>query len=217
MVDVLPLFPLGTVLFPGAALPLQVFEPRYRRLVEDLLAAPEPRVFGVVAIREGHEVGSGSIRSLYDVGCTAEVSQVRQVDDGRFLLATVGRRRFRLIELDESLAYLQANVEMLDEPLGPAAPEDREAEVRATFSSYRGLFDGPEQQTELPDDPAALSYAVAAGLVVPLPERQALLESADTGQRLAAEARLLARELTLIRGMRTVPLPQPPLRPGSLN
>jgi Lon protease-like protein len=66
----LPLFPLGTVLFPGVLLPLHVFEERYRSMVRDLLDAPaEERRFGVVAIREGREVGADGIRALHAVGC----------------------------------------------------------------------------------------------------------------------------------------------------
>ena len=212
----MPLFPLATVLYPGAPLPLQVFEPRYRQLVEELLGGPEPRRFGVVAIREGHEVGAGSIRSLYDVGCTAEMTEVRRAGDGRYLLMTVGGQRFRLRELDRSRPYLRAEVELLDEPAG-AGTEPTAAEVRAAFASYRELLDVPTATVADDLDPTGLSYAVAAGLIVALPERQELLEAPDAGRRLATEARLLAREMQLIRGLRTVPLPQPPLRPGSLN
>ena len=217
MAELLPLFPLGTVLFPGSVLPLQVFEPRYRLLVEDLLVQPEPRRFGVVAIREGHEVGADSIRSLHDVGCTAEVAQVRRVADGRYLLATVGATRFRLLGLDRSRAYLQATVELLDEPTGSGLSADRVDEVRRVFASYRALLAGSEEAPSLPDDPTALSYVVAAGLAVPVPERQALLDAPETTGRLGLAARLLARELTLIRDLGTVPLPQPPIAPGSLN
>ena len=73
MTHLLPLFPLGTVLFPGGLLPLHIFEPRYRALMHDLMSEPEPWSFGVVAIREGHEVGADSLRSLYDVGCNAVI------------------------------------------------------------------------------------------------------------------------------------------------
>ncbi len=71
MSETLPLFPLGTVLFPGLLLPLHIFEDRYRKLVRDLLAGPEPRRFGVIAIRKGRETGIGGISALHEVGCTA--------------------------------------------------------------------------------------------------------------------------------------------------
>ena len=65
MSDTLPLFPLGTVLFPGLVLPLHIFEDRYRRLIQDLLAGPEPRRFGVIAIREGRETGITGVTALH--------------------------------------------------------------------------------------------------------------------------------------------------------
>src|SRR5437764_10932817 len=119
-----PLFPLGTVLFPGMPLPLHVFEQRYRDLVQDLLAAPEPRSFGVVAIREGHEVGTGSVRSLYDIGCVATLTQVQRFPDGRFAVMAVGTQRFRLVDVDRARPYLRATVDLLGEPAGDEAVLD---------------------------------------------------------------------------------------------
>ncbi len=118
--DVIPLFPLGTPLFPGVVLPLQVFEPRYRRLVRDLLERPEgtTRRFGVVAIRQGWEVEDVSpAEALYDVGCTATLQTVRPQPDGGFRIITVGGDRFRLLDLlvGEEPPYLQAEVEWLAE------------------------------------------------------------------------------------------------------
>ena len=73
--SVIAVFPLGTVLVPGLVLPLHIFEPRYRTLIHDLLALPAPeRGFGVVAIREGHEVGVDGARALADVGTRASAS-----------------------------------------------------------------------------------------------------------------------------------------------
>src|SRR5262245_13729363 len=116
----LPLFPLGTVLFPGLVLPLRVFEARYRTLVQDLSALPADvaREVGVVAIRRGWEVerngpGGGSLSAgatpdLYDVGCTAEIRDITEHPDGRYDLVSVGRRRFRLLHLmpDAGTPYL---------------------------------------------------------------------------------------------------------------
>ena len=104
----MPIFPLGTVLYPGLLLPLHIFEERYRRLVRDLVSVPDDadRRFGVVAIREGREVGSDGVRALHGVGCTAELRQVEAYEDGRFDIVTVGTTRFRLISLDPSMPYL---------------------------------------------------------------------------------------------------------------
>jgi len=84
MPEMLPLFPLGAVLYPGMLLPLNIFEERYRQLVRDLLDQPEPREFGVIAIRHGRETGIDGVSDLYEVGCTAEVRQVEEHEDGRY-------------------------------------------------------------------------------------------------------------------------------------
>lgn len=213
--DRLPLFPLGTVLFPGAALPLHVFEPRYRALVEDLLAGPEPRSFGVVAIREGHEVGADSVRALHEVGCVAVVREVQRAPDGRYGLLTFGGRRFRLLDIDRSRAYLQADVQQLDEPAGGDKADEWATKARVALAAYaevRGATVG-----ELPAEPTALSYAVAAALAVDLPERQALLAAPDTTARLATEVALLTRETAVTRTLGAVPLAAPPVPRSSLN
>ena len=109
---VIPLFPLSSLLVPGLVLPLHVFEPRYRSLLEDLSALPEDeRGFGVVAIREGHEVGSDGVRALYDVGTFASLREVTTLEDGRSDIMTVGAGRFRLLSLVPGKPYLQAEVE----------------------------------------------------------------------------------------------------------
>ncbi|GAB3343912.1 LON peptidase substrate-binding domain-containing protein [Modestobacter lapidis] len=120
-VEVIPLFPLGTPLFPGVVLPLQVFEPRYRRLMADLTGLPadsEGRRFGVVAIRQGWEVERvAPAEALYDVGCTAVLRAVALQPDGGYQVVTVGSDRFRLLDVlvTEDPPYLQARVEWLDE------------------------------------------------------------------------------------------------------
>jgi Lon protease-like protein len=130
--DLIPLFPLGTPLFPGVVLPLQVFEPRYRRLVSDLMALPEGdgRFFGVVAIRQGWEVEQvAPAAALFDVGCTARLQAVRPQPDGGFRIVTVGADRFRLLEVVVAAdpPYLRAEVEWLaEEEVAEEAAADHE-------------------------------------------------------------------------------------------
>jgi Lon protease-like protein len=124
MSELLPLFPLSTVLFPGLRLPLHIFEERYRLLVAHLRAQPEPRRFGVIAIRQGREVGADGVTALHEVGCVATVRQIVPHADGRFDLAAVGTERFRLLRVDDSLPYFRGEIELLaDEAVpGKAGP-----------------------------------------------------------------------------------------------
>ncbi len=227
----LPLFPLGTVLFPGVVLPLHVFEPRYRTLVRHLMDQPEgeAREFGVVAIRRGWEVG-GQDDSLYEIGCTAELKQVRSYEDGRFDIVSVGRRRFRLRDVDRTAApYLCGDVDWLPEQAGtPGFAERLAPSVLAAFRRYLELLaeaDGGDTEQaatvasdQLPDDPAVLSHLVATAASLPIEDRQRLLGAADTASRLRAELSLLGRETALLRELRAVPVPLSELRvESSLN
>jgi uncharacterized protein len=204
----LPIFPLGAVLFPGLVLPLHVFEERYRLLVRDLLGGDEPYRFGVVSIELGHEVGPGAARRLASVGCTAEVHDVQRHEDGRYDLVTTGERRFRVEDVDESLPYLQADVTMLPEEDGPGAA-GAVAPVSGLFRRYceRLVEHGAEvtDLEELPGEPLALSYLVAASLVLDRSDKQRLLRAEHAAARLRLEYQLLRRENLLLETFPTVP------------
>jgi uncharacterized protein len=206
----IPLFALGTVLFPGAVLPLRVFEERYRLLVRDLLARPEPRRFGVVAIELGHEVGPGAARRLASVGCTAVVHRVVPHQDGRFDLVTVGQERFRITEVDESPPYPRATVTPLPDEAG-SDPDGPAAQVGRLFQRYvRHLADAGGQLADPidpPADPVRLSYFVAGLLIAGRGDKQRLLEAPDAAARLRLEADLLARENGLLSRLPTTPAP----------
>ena len=222
MSETLPLFPLGTVLFPGLLLPLHIFEDRYRQLVRDLMDGPEPRQFGVIAIRHGRETGVDGIRALHEVGCTATLRQVKPLDDGRYDMVTVGARRFRLAALDDSGPYLRGRVELLTEETGePAAAAKAVQVVRELFRAYLSALAerGVTQISvpELPDDPVTLSYLVGASMIIDLSDRQGLLAEPDALRRLAAERALLARELTMLRALTATPAPDLRNSPYSSN
>jgi len=200
----LPLFPLGTVLFPGLVLPLHVFEERYRRLVRDLVTEPEAeRQFGVVAIREGREVGSDGVRALHPVGCIARLRRVDPYDDGRFDILSTGTQRFRLDGVDTSLPYLRGDVEILDEPTGES-PAPLAGVVASAFDAYRRAL-GATASAELPEEPQSLSYLVAATLVLELSDKKRLLEAPDTTDRLRRELCLLRRETALLGLLPSLP------------
>jgi len=139
----LPLFPLHTVLCPGVALPLKVFEERYRAMVKRCLELDEP--FGVVLIRDGREVGAAAT-SIATVGTIAEIREAAKYSDGRYDLLVVGTRRFRI----ESVAvgrrpYLVAEVTELDEPVGdPELAGQMTVEVTQRFVRYLALLQPAE-------------------------------------------------------------------------
>ncbi|WP_030144903.1 LON peptidase substrate-binding domain-containing protein [Spirillospora albida] len=220
MIERVPLFPLGTVLFPGLVLPLHLFEERYRLLVGDLLDRPEPRAFGVIGIELGHEVGAEAAHRLAEVGCLAELREVTPHPDGRYDVVTVGTRRFRLKGLDRSRPYLQGEVDLLPEEPGADA-EAVARRVRLLFALYRRRLaaaagpGGIAESLEPPDDPVGLSYAIAAAAVLDGHDKQRLLECEDAALRLRAEAHLLARENRLLDVLPMVPAGQ--FLDGSFN
>jgi uncharacterized protein len=203
----LPLFPLGTVLFPGLVLPLHVFEERYRLMVRELLEARGDRgSFGVVAIRAGHEVGADAVSAMYDVGCRADIRQVTPYDDGRYDLLGTGGRRFRLRSVSTARPYLVGDVEWLDEEVGDDATVLAAAAVHA-FRGYQRQVAGQEAggAEELPRDPVVLSYLIAAAVVLDIADKQRLLAAPDASRRLRLACGLLRRETELLRTLRAVP------------
>jgi len=218
----LPLFPLGTVLFPGLVLPLHIFEDRYKKLVRDLLDGPEPRRFGVVAIREGRETGVDGVSALYDIGCTATVREISELDDGGYDLITVGTDRFRLAGIDTSGTYVSGDVEMLADDVGDTAAAGLvTSAVQTAFRGYLNLLADRGAATisvpDLPDEPVLLSYLVAASMIIELPVRQGLLAQPDAARRLAAERVLLVRETTMMRELGSTPAPDLRSSPYSPN
>src|SRR5450759_276964 len=174
MRELLPLFPLDRVLFPGEALPLYAFEERHRRMVRDVLDGPGPGCIGVIAIREGRESGTGGVRALHEIGCTATLRQAKEQDDGRFVLVTVGTKRFRLAGLDHSRPYPRGEVDLLGEDTGDQTAARLTAlAVHRAFRAYvealAGPGAGPVQIPDLSGDPVGLSYLVAETMILDLP------------------------------------------------
>jgi Lon protease-like protein len=191
------MFPLGTVLLPGAVIPLHVFEPRYRALVRDCLAAPEHE-FGIVLIARGHEVGGGDHR--LDVGTVARMMQVAELDDGRFAMVCVGTRRIRVNAWLPDDPYPLADVDdWPDEPVGDdrleafevalAAAAARVQRAAALAAELGDSVAGVELDLGRVDDPVAASYAVCAVAPVGAADTQALLCEPHPAARVA---RLLA-------------------------
>lgn len=198
----LRLFPLNTVLFPGAVLNLHVFEPRYRQMIAECLEAKE--AFGVVLIREGDEAGDPDV-TPNEVGTAAEITEVTPLPAGRYYLRSVGRRRFRLQEIVSRDPYLLADVEYLDDPAGDGETLERiRTEVAGEFREYVKLivaFSGTPASDELPADPVAASFAIADALQVADALKQRMLEHRSAAERLEAELLLLRRLLPQLRAL----------------
>lgn len=213
--ETLPLFPLSTVLLPGASLPLHVFEPRYRQLTTDLVNEIVPdRRFGVVGIRQGWEVGDDNVDSMHDVGCSALLQDVRQLPEGRYDITSSGERRFRLLQIDrEAAPYLMARVEWLPdtEPEAETARvSDRiVASARSAHERYHqtGLRSEPQEAPSDDTELGNLAYALAEDCVLSPEDRQDLLAETDPLARLRLVRKLMLREAEFLRELRAVPAP----------
>lgn len=130
----LPLFPLNVVLFPGAFLPLHIFEQRYREMVKYCIRNESS--FGVVMIKEGEEAGNGVTPCI--VGTEVEVLDVNRFPDGRMNIMTSGHSRFEILEVNEDMPYLIARVRILDSLDADADPELEGVAVE-TLAAYKEL------------------------------------------------------------------------------
>jgi len=193
----LRLFPLQTVLFPGMALSLQVFEERYRTLVAECLETGEP--FGVVLIKQGAEVGENAVP--YSIGTTARIRRVAPARDGRLALDAVGERRFRILATFKDRPYLSAEVEF---------PVDETAEVsdellsrtRAHLEQLRRLrhtiANEYYREVPVPDSPGALADAIGAAGRGLTTERmlQRLLATLNVRRRLEDASEIVTAVMT---------------------
>ena len=195
----LPLFPLNTVLFPGASLPLQIFEERYKLMIQHCLDSDSK--FGVVLIKAGSEVGDPAIP--YSTGTVVHIVQVNRVEGGRMFVSVTGQQRFQIKDITQDRPYIAAQVELLqDEAEVHVSSPEMEA-LRQAVTRYLGLVLGLRggwiRESELPSEPMALSYFIAGILQVGLPEKQALLEELSASKRLETELELLGREAETLK------------------
>jgi uncharacterized protein len=216
--EVLPLFPLGHVLLPGAGLPLRIFEPRYRALLADVTSPGSRNGFGVVALTAGIEVNSVLVDQqpeFADVGTVAEIMDVQPAPDGTSALLAVGSRRFRVGALIDGKPYLQAEVEYLEEPVGEL-PDALPDAACALSSEYLRLLARLTNSTAQPDpyphDPVVLSYRIAMEAPLAPVDQQSLLAELTAAGRLHRLVRILRREVVLVRSTRSVAV-----APGVLN
>jgi Lon protease-like protein len=197
------MFPLGTVLFPHALLPLHVFEPRYRAMTRDVLAGDHE--FGVVLIERGSEVGGGDVR--FEVGTLAHVVQASELPDGRFALAVVGVERFRVEQWLPDEPYPRAEIAEFTGPAGTTRADDTAAlvdplvagvqELHALAARLQGIAE-PHTISVSPDPEQASFELAALASLGPL-DAQRVLELPDTGARLRALGLLVPEAVALLR------------------
>lgn len=217
--DELPLFLLqSVVLFPHTAVPLRVFEPRYKQLVSRCLAMPTP-AFGVVLIKGGPEVESAaSVQTVtavpHSVGTLGRIVEVDQRDDGTIHLVVLGDARFRIEEVVQPGPYLVARVTYLDDRPGTDAATlgELSAAARTLGQRYLRLLaaalsrdddDGSQLLERVwkraPTNPSAFSFFLGALIQTVHSDRQRLLRTETTADRLQDAVTLLRRENEILR------------------
>jgi Lon protease-like protein len=207
----LPLFPLHSVLFPHFLLQLHIFEERYQVMIHGCIERNSP--FGVILIRAGEEVGAPAIP--YTIGCVTRIVGVQELGDGRMNLLAAGERRFRLLEtMEADLPYLLGRVEELeDQPDAEADLSELTDELKAEFLRYLALLatriGEAAPEVELPDDAELLTFCVASIAMMPVLDKQSLLEMVDTRERLETELLWLREQGSALEAL---PESEPPVR-----
>jgi Lon protease-like protein len=202
----LPMFPLGTVLFPGALLPLHVFEPRYQALTSHCLAglggAAGGGDMGIVLIERGSEVGGGDVR--FGVGTRARIVSAVPLDGGRWFVVLVGVERIRVVRWLPDDPFPRAEVESIpDRGAGAGAAAHRAAVERLlrralALKAELGEPTGAPATVDL--DPTAGEAAWQAAAVAPFgpADAQRVLEADSVDERLRLLEELLADEVSVL-------------------
>jgi uncharacterized protein len=202
MIQQLPLFPLGTVLFPGGTLNLHIFEERYRTMIGECIERNTP--FGVVYLRSGDEVTEGRPLArpaeTANIGTIAQISANVRLEDGRYLLNATGLRRFRIQYILQRAPYMIGAVIELPEEGGPQV-EAAANELRSVYGRYwqavSAASGAPVEVEELPEQPEAMAYQLAERLHVSYEQKQRWLETELT-DRLRGLASELLSELAIL-------------------
>ncbi len=188
----IPLFPLGVVVLPEMILPLHIFEERYKQMIGECIADDKP--FGIVLF------DSQSIRSA---GCTTRVTEIiKRYDDGRMDIATRGDRRFVIREIVEEKSYLEAQVVFFEDAAERPDPGIAEtvAQAHRLLKQMAGMAALPAPEVLLSlEDPARLSFAIAALEGFTPSERQTFLEITSAYERLRKSVQALSRLLERLR------------------
>lgn len=193
-----PLLPLNLVLFPGMALPLHIFEPRYREMISSCLDDNAP--FGVVLVRPESLYG---LEVPYTIGTLARIKDYEKLPDGRYNILTCGTRRFRILQESRDRDYMRGLIcPVRDVDESPDVLTALAAEAREAFIAYLGvvltLVGSETREIAIPQDPTDLSYTIGMCLTCEDSEKQKLLEIASASERLQAEIAVLRAETQLL-------------------
>lgn len=194
-----PMFPLGTVVFPHVALPLRVFEPRYRQLMRDCLAGA--REFGVVLIERGSEVGGGDQRT--SVGTLTSIVDAQEAPDGQWSMVALGTRRVRVTRWLPDDPYPRAELEDFREGAWDAAADAAYATAERTVRRALALLaelgePAAPVHVTLADEPVAAGWQLAAISPLGPLDRQSLLAIDAPAPRLARLAELVDEECAVL-------------------
>lgn len=196
----LPMFPLGSPLMPGSVLPLYLFEPRYRKLYEDIVSGD--RLFGVVLIERGRPSGGDDAR--FDHGCVAHMVGSATHENGNVSIVTVGTRRLHVIEWEEPRPYPAATVEVLeDDPMSEEAL-DALADAASNLIKLKMLFaelgaNVGVEPPEVSDDPVTAMYQMALLAGLQSLDLQKMLEAPGSDQRARLVRDLIADQVELVQ------------------
>ena len=190
----LPLFPLPTVLFPGALLPLHIFEPRYRALIRDALETH--RALAIVLVTDVDQVDEHGHPQIAGVAGVGEIVDHVELPSGRFNILVRGRARVSLAELPfKDKPYRRARATVLTAPPGEVEATDLASLLSsATAFAARVRERDPDFELPLPKDAPAgvIADLCAHHLLLDARERQAALETLDVGARVRRVADALA-------------------------
>jgi Lon protease-like protein len=200
----LPLFPLDVVLFPGENLPLHIFEPRYRLMINECYQEEKP--FGIVLMRPESEHLQ---EEPYAVGTMAEIVALDHLEDGRMNLIARGMQRFRILSQHRQKPYLSGLVEVYEDVAGQELTLTNYAnQARELFDSYLQILlevvGKQDIDFNLPAAPEELSHFIAYFLDVQNERKQQFLELTSTKQRLVEEIDILRHELPVMRQMLSI-------------
>ena len=197
----LPIFPLNTVLLPNMPLHLHIFEERYKQMMQFCRLTSLP--FGVVLIKNGAEAND-PLAEPYEFGCTAHVSQLEPLSEGRYNLLALGQDRFRIISLKRDQPYLVGVVEK--QPLlmpDAQAAAGLVAHLRTWLERYVRLLGEGDEVDEIlqriPMEPGVFAYTAAMILQVPPAHKQIFLEIGDSLNLLEELISRYRRETALVR------------------